>query len=133
MCNFYWSLCYLCTSTRNYSSWNVKQTWKGKDDIFSFHIPDIHFSLHVYVTNKVTNEPIPGVSVLVKGSDGSEVVKTTDAEGKVKLESENKKQFINKETSYNIEVAKDEYLIAKNQISTVGQEKSKRFISFDLE
>jgi peptidoglycan-associated lipoprotein len=101
---------------------------KGKDDIFSFHIPDIHFSLHVYVTNKVTNEPIPGVSVLVKGSDGSEVVKTTDAEGKVKLESENKKQFINKETSYNIEVAKDEYLIAKNQISTVGQEKSKRFI-----
>jgi len=101
---------------------------KGKDDIFSFNIPDIHFSLHVYVTNKETNDPIAGVSVLIKGSDGSEVVKTTDAEGKVEFDKENKKQFINKETSYNIEVAKDKYLVAKNQISTVGQEKSKRFI-----
>ena len=100
---------------------------KGKDDLYSFNLPDILFSLVVYVTNKDDNEPVPGVTVSLKGDDGSEVVRTTDAEGKLVFEKENKKRFINKETSYNLEVSKEEYLVATNTISTKGEEKSKRF------
>ena len=101
---------------------------KGKDDLYSFNLPDILFSLVVYVTNKDDNEPVPGVTVSLKGDDGSEVVRTTDAEGKLVFEKENKKRFINKETSYNLEVSKEEYLVATNTISTKGEEKSKRFL-----
>jgi peptidoglycan-associated lipoprotein len=101
---------------------------KGKDDLYSFNLPDILFSLVVYVTNKDDNEPVPGVTVSLKGDDGSEVVRTTDAEGKLVFENENKKRFINKETSYNLEVSKEEYLVATNTISTKGEEKSKRFL-----
>ena len=101
---------------------------KGKDDLYSFNLPDILFSLIVYVTNKEDNEPVAGVTVSLKGDDGSEVVRTTDAEGKLVFEEEGKKRFILKETSYNLEVSKDEYLVATNTISTKGEEKSKRFL-----
>jgi len=101
---------------------------KGKDDLYSFNLPDILFSLVVYVTNKEDNEPVAGVTVSLKGDDGSEVVRTTDAEGKLVFEEEGKKRFILKETSYNLEVSKDEYLAATNTISTKGEEKSKRFL-----
>jgi peptidoglycan-associated lipoprotein len=101
---------------------------KGKDDLYSFNLPDILFSLVVYVTNKADNEPVAGVTVSLKGDDGSEVVRTTDAEGKLVFEQEGKKRFILKETSYNLEVSKDEFLAATNTISTKGEEKSKRFL-----
>ena len=101
---------------------------KGKDDLYSFNLPDILFSLVVYVTNKIDNEPVAGVTVSLKGDDGSEVVRTTDAEGKLVFEEEGKKRFILKETSYNLEVSKDEFLAATNTISTKGEEKSKRFL-----
>ncbi|MEC8968045.1 MAG: OmpA family protein [Bacteroidota bacterium] len=101
---------------------------KGKDDLYSFNLPDIVFSLVVYVTNKEDNEPVPGVTIALKGDDGSEVVRTTDADGKMVFEQENKKRFINKETSYQIQVSKEEFLMAENTISTKGEEKSKRFL-----
>ena len=105
-----------------------RQGGKGKDDLYSFNLPDIIFSLVVYVTNKEDNEPVAGVTVSLKGDDGSEVVRTTDAEGKLVFEEEGIKRFILKETSYNLEVSKDEYLAATNTISTKGEEKSKRFL-----
>ena len=105
-----------------------RQGGKGKDDLYSFNLPDIIFSLVVYVTNKEDNEPVAGVTVSLKGDDGSEVVRTTDAEGKLVFEEEGKKRFILKETSYNLEVSKDEFLAATNTISTKGEEKSKRFL-----
>jgi peptidoglycan-associated lipoprotein len=44
------------------------------------------------------------------------------------LKKREKKRFILKETSYNLEVSKDEFLAATNTISTKGEEKSKRFL-----
>jgi peptidoglycan-associated lipoprotein len=100
---------------------------KGKDDLYSFNLPDILFSLVVEVTNKNTNLPVPGVTITLTGSDGSQVVKTTDAEGVVVLEEENKKRFILKETEYKIEATRDEFLKASHEFATVGREKSVKF------
>ena len=100
---------------------------KGKDDLYSFNLPDILFSLVVEVTNKETNEPVPGVTITLTGSDGSQVVKTTDAEGVIMFEEENKKRFILKETDYKIEASRDEFLKASHEFSTIGREKSVKF------
>ena len=101
---------------------------KGRDDLYSFNLPDILFSLDVYVTNKETNLPVPGVTITLLSNEGNQVVKTTDAEGKFSFDEENRKRFIEKETLYNIEVVKDSFLMAKHHITTVGATKSKKFI-----
>ncbi len=101
---------------------------KGRDDLYSFNLPEIKFILEVYVKDKMTQAPLPGVEITLVGSDGSQIVKTTDEEGKFIYDENGSNRFINKETSYNSEVAKDEYLGAKSKFSTVGEENSKKFI-----
>ena len=100
---------------------------KGKDDLYSFNLPELLFSLIVEVTNKETNLPVPGVSITLTGSDGSQIVKTTDAEGVITFEEENKKRFILKQTEYKIEATRDEFLKASHEFSTIGREKSVKF------
>ena len=41
---------------------------KGKDDLYNFNLPEIQFSLSVFVSNKETNEQIPGVTIKVTGN-----------------------------------------------------------------
>ncbi len=101
---------------------------KGKDDIYNFSLPDVKFILEVYVKNKETNEPIPGVTVTLLGSDGSQVIKTTDEEGKFIFDEEGGKRFIKKNTNYGLQTKKDEFLAAKTKFSTEGEESSKRYI-----
>lgn len=101
---------------------------KGRDDLYSFNLPEVKFILEVYVKDKMTQAPLPGVEITLVGSDGSQIVKTTDEEGKFIYDENGSNRFINKETSYNIEVSKDEYLGAKSKFSTVGEENSKKFI-----
>lgn len=101
---------------------------KGRDDLYSFNLPEVKFILEVYVKNKETQEPLAGVEITLVGSDGSQVVKTTDEEGKFIYDENGSNRYINKETSYNLEVSKDEFLGAKSKFSTVGEENSKKFI-----
>ncbi len=101
---------------------------KGRDDIYSFNLPEIKFILEVYVKNKETLEPLPGVEITLVGSDGSQVVKTTDESGMFTYDDNAGNRFINKETSYNIDVAKDNFLGAKSKFTTVGETNSKKFI-----
>lgn len=101
---------------------------KGRDDLYAFNLPEVKFILEVYVKDKMTQAPLPGVEITLVGSDGSQIVKTTDEEGKFIYDENGSNRYINKETSYNIEVAKDEYLGAKSKFSTVGEENSKKFI-----
>ena len=109
---------------------------KGKDDLYNFNLPEIQFSLSVFVSNKETNEQIPGVTIKVTGIDTStaggivsEYVQTTDGEGKAIFEEISKgKRYILKEMIYEIEVEKDSFLVARNQISTINEENSKRFL-----
>lgn len=101
---------------------------KGRDDLYSFNLPEIKFILEVYVKNKETQEPLAGVEITLVGSDGSQIVKTTDEEGKFIYDDNGANRYINKETSYNIEVSKDEFLGAKSKFSTVGEQNSKKYI-----
>ena len=106
------------------------------DDLYTFRIPEIVHELDVFVSNKETGEPISGVTIKVTGIDTSvaggvtaEYVKTTDAEGKFFFKEISKgKRYIKKEMIYEIEVEKDSFLLAKNQISTIGLTDSKRFL-----
>lgn len=101
---------------------------KGRDDLYSFNLPEVKFMLEVYVKNKETLEPLAGVEITLVGSDGSQIVKTTDEEGKFIYDENGSNRYINKETSYNLEVSKDEFLGAKSKFSTVGEENSKKYI-----
>ena len=101
---------------------------KGKDDIYNFSLPEVKFLLEVYVKNKENNEPIPGVTITVLGSDGSQVVKTTDEEGKFIFDEEGGNRFIKKNTNYGLQTKKNEFLAAKTKFSTEGEEASKRYI-----
>ena len=101
---------------------------KGKDDLYSFNLPEIQFSLEVYVKNKETGDPIPGVTITLVGTDGSQVSKTTNEEGAFKFDEENGKRFIKKETNYNFDASKDEYLVAKTSLSTMGYDHGVNFI-----
>ncbi|MCT4581862.1 MAG: OmpA family protein [Flavobacteriales bacterium] len=101
---------------------------KGKDDIYNFSLPEVKYLLEVYVKDKDTGEPIPGVTITLLGSDGSQVVKTTDEEGKFIFDEEGGNRFIKKSTNYGLQTKKDEYLAAKTKFSTEGEESSKRYI-----
>lgn len=101
---------------------------KGRDDLYSFNLPEIKFILEVYVKNKETQEPLAGVEITLVGSDGSQIIKTTDEEGKFIYDENGSNRYINKETNYNLEVSKDEFLGAKSSFSTVGEENSKKYI-----
>lgn len=101
---------------------------KGKDDIYNFSLPDVKFLLEVYVKNKETNEPIPGVTITLTGSDGTQIVKTTDEEGKFIFDEEGGNRFVKKNTNYGLQTKKDEFLAAKTKFSTEGEESSKRYI-----
>ena len=109
---------------------------KGKDDLYNFNLPEIQFSLSVFVSNKESNLQIPGVTIKVTGIDTStaggivsEYVQTTDGEGKAIFEEISKgKRYILKDMVYEIEVEKDSFLVARNQISTINEENSKRFL-----
>ena len=101
---------------------------KGKDDIYNFSLPEVKFLLEVYVKDKETNEPIPGVTITLVGSDGSQVIKTTDEEGKFIFDEEGGSRFVKKNTNYGLQTKKNEFLAAKTKFSTEGEETSKRFI-----
>ncbi len=101
---------------------------KGQDDIYNFSLPDVKYILEVYVKNKETNEPIPGVTITLMGSDGSQVVKTTDEEGKFIFDEEGGNRFVKENTNYGLQTKKDEFLAAKTKFSTEGEESSKRYI-----
>jgi peptidoglycan-associated lipoprotein len=101
---------------------------KGKDDLYSFNLPEVKFELEVYVKDKATQAPIPGVQITLVGSDGTQVVKTTDEEGKFFFIENGSGRFIAKDISYSLETTKNDFLVAKSKFSTVGEANSKKYI-----
>ena len=114
------------SKTRGFFTSN-REGGKGKDDIYYFNLPEVKFTLTVEVKNKETQEPIPGVTITLVGTDGSQVVKTTNEEGIFTFDEENGKRFILKETNYTFEAKKEDYLVAKNSLSTMGLENGVNF------
>lgn len=101
---------------------------KGKDDIYSFNIPDLVFALDGVVYDKDTQLPVPEATISVVGSDGASFEITSDVGGAFTFAEKGEDRFINPETNYSIQVAKPDYLIAKDQISTVGLDESTTFL-----
>jgi peptidoglycan-associated lipoprotein len=109
---------------------------KGKDDIYNFNIPAVVIALEVYVLNKETNEPIPGVTLKLTAIDSTvaggivhEYVQTTDVEGKFIFEEDfNGKRYVEHNLVYMLEAEKDSLDKAEKQFTTFNIEKSKRFM-----
>lgn len=101
---------------------------KGKDDIYSFNLPPLLFALEGVVYDKDTQQPVPEATIKVIGSDGASFEALTDAGGAFGFAEKGEDRYINPETNYSIEVSKPDYLVAKDQISTVGIPESTTFL-----
>jgi peptidoglycan-associated lipoprotein len=77
---------------------------KGGDDIWEFYLPPVVFTLEGVVKDVETNKEIPNARIKLVGTDGSSAQTTTD-----------------------LVVDKENYLIAKGKETTVGHEESKKF------
>ena len=123
---------------RGYLSSNREGT-KGADDIWSFTMPALIFTVEGVVTDSKFKEPIGGVTVKLVGSDGSSVETKTDAMGAYKFADNGTARYINSNASYVINVVAGDAKTAeapsgflnsteKAKETTVGLEESKRFV-----
>lgn len=124
---------------RGYLSSNREGT-KGADDLWSFVLPPLLFTVTGTVTDCKFKDPIEGVVVKLVGSDGSSVETKTDSEGKYKFaENGTSARFINPNVSYEITTQVGNNVVtkkaelgfvnssAKLKVTTVGVEEAKTF------
>jgi len=97
---------------------------RGKDDIYSFIIPPVYFTLEGYVTDDLTLQPIDGAHVEIVGTNGKTATFNTDERGHYSF---NKNQIL-LNTTYEIFITKEDYFNDKATETTVGVEASKDFI-----
>lgn len=114
-------------SERGYFS-SDRNGGKGKDDIYSFNLPPLLFALEGVVYDKDSQQPVSEAIIKVIGSDGASFESATDAGGAFTFGEKGLERYINPETNYSIEVSKPDYLVAKDQISTVGIPESTTFL-----
>jgi peptidoglycan-associated lipoprotein len=84
---------------RGYLSSN-RETSKGADDLWSFVLPPLLFTIEGDITDCKFKETIPGVTVKLVGSDGSSVETKTDAAGHYKFAENGSNRYVNTNTSY---------------------------------
>jgi peptidoglycan-associated lipoprotein len=105
-----------------------REDGKGSDDIYSFLLPALKFTLGGTVIDFKTRKPIAGATVSIVGTDGSSLETTTDASGKYKLD-------LSPATSYVITAGKKDYYLNKTgKTTTVGFEEDKDLVhDFELD
>lgn len=94
---------------------------KGGDDIYSFVLPPIAFTVQGVVTDKKTLKAIPGATVSLVGTDGSSLEVTTDKTGSYKFD-------LKPNTSYVIMAGHQDYLKNQAKETTVGIEEDRNFV-----
>ncbi|PLW93892.1 MAG: hypothetical protein C0592_04675 [Marinilabiliales bacterium] len=97
---------------------------RGSDDIWSFRLPPILFTLTGTVRNDSTGEIIVGALVSLEGSDGTMLQDSTDATGQYYFDNTQ----ILEETTYRLNVSKDEFYSEKGKETTVGLQESKDLV-----
>jgi len=125
------------TSKRGYLSSNREGT-KGSDDIWSVVLPPLLFSAVGTVKDEKFKEPVAGVKVVLRGSDGSNITTKTDENGNYKFDvDEAGNRPISENTTYTVSLSVDKDLTtphakygflnssAKYKFSTVGETESK--------
>lgn len=101
---------------------------KGQDDIYNFREPPILFSLQCFVFDKDSRKPITNARIKVVGTDNASYEVTTDENGGFNFELNGEERYIKENVTYSIQVDATDYLVAKDQISTVGKTESTTFI-----
>jgi peptidoglycan-associated lipoprotein len=97
---------------------------KGRDDIYSFVVPPLLFTLEGIITDDRTLQPLQGAKVRITGTNGKSVESNSDDKGHYSF---NKNQ-ISVATTYEIYVVKKDYFNEKGKETTVGLERSKDLV-----
>ena len=97
---------------------------KGRDDIYSFVIPPVYYTLEGTITDDRTLQPVAGAVVRIVGTDGKVCVYTSDDKGHYAF---NKMQIL-ANTTYDMMVTRKDYFNEKARETTVGVERSKDFV-----
>jgi len=93
---------------------------RGNDEIYSFVLPPLNFSVVGEVRDEKTDQPLVGSNVRSVGSDGITVETATDDEGSFRF-------MLKPSTDYVFIASQDGYLSGKVRESTKGLEQSKEF------
>lgn len=101
-----------------------------QDDIFSFMLPEIKFSLVVQVIDEDSKEPIPGAEIEVRGDNNTSYSMESDENGMYTFETNDAgTRYIQSETNYEVDVGKTgKFLTSTQAFTTKGEESSKKFI-----
>jgi len=94
---------------------------KSREDIYSFIVPPVEYTLSGVVKDDRTLQPVPGARVDIVGSDGISMTARTADNGVYMFG----KSQIMPNTTYEMIVSKDNYFNASGKVTTVGYEKSK--------
>jgi len=93
---------------------------RGSDDIYSFVLPPMEFSLRGFVYDNETGDPIFEASVQLVGSDGIFIEAKTNDKGRFKFK-------LTENNDYLYIVKKEGYLKGKGKLTTNNLEDSKKF------
>ena len=102
---------------------------RGSDDLWSFKLPPILFTLSGIVRDDSTKQILKGAEVRIEGSNGTVYVDSTDQTGSYHFDNIQ----IVENTTYNMVVALKDYYSERGKESTVGLETRKiLFVIFIL-
>ena len=97
---------------------------KGQEDIFSFIIPPLEFTIAGTVSDDRTLQLVLDANVTLTGSDGISVSTRTNEEGYYLF---GKSQVL-PNTTYDISISKDNYFNTTTTLTTVGEEFGRDFV-----
>jgi len=95
---------------------------RGNDEIYSFLMPPLRFSVTGLVKDEETGEPIPEAVVQMIASDGTTVRDNTGESGEFRF-------MLNEDVDYIFLASKEGYLNGKEKETTKGQDKSREFLA----
>ena len=116
------AICFHPTQEKGFMASNRGNT-RGDDNIYYFEEPQIHFTFSGTVKDENTLQYVSNASVRFVGSDGSVMSTRTNDKGYFNF-SESQ---VNKNTTYEITIDKDNYFTLSATETTVGLEFSKDF------
>ncbi|MDR0618272.1 MAG: OmpA family protein [Bacteroidales bacterium] len=116
-------ICFFSGQNKGFFSSN-RAGGKGMDDIYSFYLPDLLFSIAGTVKNDESMQPISDAVVSLIGSDGMFVHTRTNSKGFYKFDN----RQVKPSTTYSMTVEKKDFLEAEATETTVGLTQSKDFV-----
>ncbi|MDR1975327.1 MAG: OmpA family protein [Bacteroidales bacterium] len=117
------AICFYKDQNKGYFSSN-RMGGKGMDDIWSFYLPDLLFTISGTVRNDENMQPVSEAIVGIMGSDGMFANTRTNSKGFYRFDA----RQIKPATTYSITVEKKDFLGAEATETTVGLTQSKDFI-----